>query len=76
MFVLLLESFNLKETLLMWISKMLSRRPPLVPWKIAKIGLFVCLYPCKIKKSSPYSQTTGQMLRTGGEQFCYTNSER
>src|SRR6218665_3676988 len=30
----------------------LGRGPPLtiVPWKIAKIGLFVCLYPCKLKK--------------------------
>jgi len=30
----------------------LGRRPLLkiVPWKIAKIGLFVCLYPCKMKK--------------------------
>jgi len=30
----------------------LSRGPPLkiVPWKIAKIGLFVCLYSYKIKK--------------------------
>ena len=28
-----------------------GHRQPLkiVPWKIAKIGLFVCLYPCQMK---------------------------
>ena len=42
------QPFETREPL----KNCLGRGLPLktVPWKIAKIGLFVCLYPKKIKK--------------------------
>src|SRR6218665_2575096 len=44
----------------------LGRGPPLkiVAWKIAKICLFVCLYPCKIKKVAFARGPPGRCPRT------------